>query len=367
MTADFRRAAHLYELATGRLEAGLAGDALPACREAIEILQSDGGEYSAEMARWLGTLGTIQEQLGDHDAAAAAYSRSAEVVRQIEFEDAFVELHLHTMSSLARLHRIRGEYDAAEREYLAAIAVAKSAFDDDDTKFPDLIRDLATTYRLAGRIAEADVQGRRALRAYETAGTDSPEVAAVSAELGDIARTRGQFAEAERFVERARAIRLAADGPDSETVARDTAALAAVVHGQGRFERAETLYREALAGLEKTLGREHYEVGVTLNNLAALQATRGEYETAERTYRRAITIKEKVFGGEHADVALTVHNLGVLQIQRGKTAAALVHVQRALGIFETALGVDHPRTIACRRVHQSLLEAADEAMLLPSE
>src|SRR5207244_8354889 len=141
---------------------------LAACIDALAILERKQGSASADVAKVLNTLGVIREDLSDYGAAEADYRRAAAILAGIDGDDGvLLRLRLQTTANLARIHRVQGRLEDAERLYLEAIAVAESAFEPDGPELPSLLNDLAVVYKYAARFDEAEALYRRALALVE--------------------------------------------------------------------------------------------------------------------------------------------------------------------------------------------------------
>jgi len=351
-------AVRLHELAVQERASGRAAAALPSCIGALAILEREHGD-PVDVAAVLNTLGVIHEDLSRYGEAEAAFQRAASILAEVEGDDEVLgRVRVQTLANRARLERVQGRLDEAERLFLEALAVAEAAFGAAGGELPPLLNDLAVVYKYAARFDEAKALYRRALAAVEAAlGPEHPEAATIWHNLGGIEHARGRFAEGEVFAQRSVEIREAALGADHPAVAADVAALAALVQEQGRLDEAEALYCRAVTVFEAALGPDHYELAVNCNNLGALQAARGQAAEAEALYRRALRIKEALLGLDHPDVAMTVHNLAVLRAGQGRAEEAETLFRRALGIFEASLGAAHPKSRACRRELELLLGA----------
>jgi tetratricopeptide (TPR) repeat protein len=113
---------------------------------------------------------------------------------------------------------------------------------------------------------------------------------------------------------------------------------------QGKLAEAEKMYERALQGKEKALGAEHTSTLDTVNNLGGLYSSQGKLAEAEKMYERALQGKEKALGAEHTSTLGTVNNLGGLYADQGKLAEAEKMYERALQGYEKALGAEDIKT-----------------------
>ena len=95
---------------------------------------------------------------------------------------------------LANDDRAAGRYADAEARLLTAIEAASHTGRGGDVCVAMLRNDLAVVYKYLGRLDEAEVLYRQALRVLDAAlGGDHPEVATVLHNLGGIAHAKGQL------------------------------------------------------------------------------------------------------------------------------------------------------------------------------
>src|SRR4030095_16674624 len=68
---------------------------------------------------------------------------------------------------------------------------------------------------------------------------------------------------------------------------------------KGDYAAAEPFFQRALAINVKALDADHPTVALALNNLANLYLSQADYASAEPLFQRALAIREKVMAGEH--------------------------------------------------------------------
>ncbi len=202
---------------------------------------------------------------------------------------------------------------------------------------------LADLHRLQGQLDAAEPMLRRALVIYEKAhGTVHPTVAQVLASLSYIAIDRARYREAEQLLTRVLAIRDSELGSHHPDTLLTLVSIARVRHREARYAEAEALFQNALAGLRKSLGTEHAYVSVTLNNLAVVYKEQGKFAAAEAQLRESLRIQEALFGVQSVAAATVANNLGELHVRQGRYAEAEILYRRSLDSLERALGPDHP-------------------------
>ena len=125
---------------------------------------------------------------------------------------------------------------------------------------------------------------------------------------------------------------------------------------RGQFKEAESFLESALAICEQVLGTEHPGTLSAVNNLAVLYDHQGKYEQAEPLYQRALEAKERVLGPEHPDTFQSFDNLANFYSEQGKYKKAELLYQRALATYERVLGAAHPETKRVSNNYALLLE-----------
>jgi CHAT domain-containing protein/Tfp pilus assembly protein PilF len=141
-------------------------------------------------------------------------------------------------------------------------------------------------------LAEAQTDFAEALELLEKAlSPDSLAVAAVLANLGDVARIRGDFALAQQYQAKVLVIRNKI-APEAPAKAATLLALAGLARQRGEMAEAERLYRRALTIQERNVPDSTAHVSA-LFQLASLLRQKHNQEQAERTYAQAVDVLER--------------------------------------------------------------------------
>ncbi|MBZ0230909.1 MAG: tetratricopeptide repeat protein, partial [Deltaproteobacteria bacterium] len=132
---------------------------------------------------------------------------------------------------------------------------------------------------LATALEAAPATARAVDGPFRDGGPDRGEVAARLHELGRVQWHLARFADAERNLTRALALREELLGPlDPRTI--DTRERIAALFHYRADARAERLFREVIAQREAVHGAEHAAVAIARRNLGALLRDSGEIEEA---------------------------------------------------------------------------------------
>jgi CHAT domain-containing protein len=172
-----------------------------------------------------------------------------------------------------------------------------------------------------------------------------------SKELSDLRETAaamyrsGDFADAQRFYERATPLVLKEYGPDHEQTAIHYHSLGLVAEAAGDLAAAERYYRAAVPIREKVYGPDSAGTAVALDHLAAVYIKMGRPEAADPLVKRAASIRQSVgalLGPNHAFFAGDHANQADVSLARGDWAAALASYREAIRL---TVGQDTSQTV----------------------
>ncbi len=158
--------------------------------------------------------------------------------------------------------------------------------------------------------------------------------------------TRGEYAAAQAYEEKALTIYRAVLGDEHPDTAMILNNLAVTYEDRGRLKDAATLHQQALAIRRSTFGENHPQTAASQNNLALVYHHLGKLDDAASLYRQALVIRCQVLGDEHPDVATSMTNLAGVYHDQRKFDEAVSLYQQALPLRRKALGSRHPGTIA---------------------
>ncbi|MBE9177428.1 tetratricopeptide repeat protein [Oculatella sp. LEGE 06141] len=208
--------------------------------------------------------GNAQDYQQEHDAAIEAFTRAANIQRELRLEADLAE----SLNCLAGLYYSQGRYGKAEPLYLQVIELNKRVLDANDPDAATSLENLARLYDSLGHYAEAETFYLQALELKKRLlGADHPEVAAILNNL------------------------------------------AFVYKSQGRYGEAELLYLEAIEINNRSSDEELADVVIILNNLAMVYTAQGRYNEAEALYEQALELSVPVLGAGHLYTLLVRENL----------------------------------------------------------
>ncbi len=227
--------------------------------------------------------------------------------------------------------------DAAEKA-----AGALSAAGDESGRL-EAARLLASIQRASGDYAASARWLSLALELCTTVhGADSPQTAALLAELASLQRVRGQLEEALATIQKAIAIREAGgEAMRPEDLARDLTTAGSI---QVKLERA----KDASAALTRAIDLWNAalpgdpQVLPALEALANLHRNASEYMEAEPLLVRALKIREALNGPDGPEVIALVDSLAYVYFGMHRFAEAESCYKRLLDLWEKSAGLDHP-------------------------
>jgi tetratricopeptide (TPR) repeat protein len=236
-------------------------------------------------------------------------------------------------------------WTACERLLPHARSVAQHALDAnvESLALARVLHDTGTYLLERARYAEAERLLDHALAIRERLlGTEHLEVAETLTKRGALCVYQTQYAAAIRLFERALESRERALGTEHADFAETLSDLAVIAELQGRDSEAEALHERALTIRRAALGPDHLDVGISLNNLALAHRKKARYAEAESLYLQALAIFERAHGPDNPVAAYALNNLGWLFSKQGRYAEAESMHERALARREQALGPEHP-------------------------
>jgi serine/threonine protein kinase/tetratricopeptide (TPR) repeat protein len=295
-----------------------AGDDRRATRIARSLaLELRERERNTEAARWLLIGGAIAERLDD-DALRG------------EIEIA----HSQVLASA-------GDYPGAETAAIAAYELLRQARPDDAIVGDALYLMGLASYR-AGRYDEATQRIEQARSAWgPTIGPRHPRTVAGLGVLGISARSKGDYAAAEKHFREAMAIEQDSYGADHVQATTHMMNLAVVLADQGKLDEAIALVERVIAIRRATPDAGGGWTGRTLINLAEMQRKAGRFEEAAKNLDEGEALFRANLGDDHPDLIVGIHIRALVELARGNLDDAERHIQDCLGRAERQHGADN--------------------------
>jgi tetratricopeptide (TPR) repeat protein len=226
------------------------------------------------------------------------------------------------------------DYAAAERELLAALAVAQ-ARGTADSRYAATLNSLGFTYNKQGKYAEAEKYYRRALEICEQAGRSGEmDLSATLHNLAANSGKQGRFEEAIGELKRALQIEERRGGPNNLRVALTTHQLGEMYLAARNYKDADQSLSRALLLRENGLGN-HIETVRTLHALAQVKRAEGQPDSAEVLWARALTMQQVVHRAPDLQTAEIMENYADMLARHGETRDAELLRARARNLRAT--------------------------------
>ncbi len=202
---------------------------------------------------------------------------------------------------LGNSSRIRGDLDAVERHFFAALRIREALY-----------------------------------------GPESPRVAESHHNIGLYYHVRGELDVAKKHYE----IRLALEDElsriDSLGVARTYNNLGSVYSGLGNLEASMSNYEHALAIRLDVLPPVHADIAATLHNLGNLYVSLRDFRKALTHFQKAIDIRVLLFGNRHVDIAGGYYSMARVYRTLEENDLAVEYFDQAYASLDHEQYVRHP-------------------------
>ena len=208
---------------------------------------------------------------------------------------------------------------------------------------------LGKAYRGLGNYAEAQRQLERSVELYtDELGANHPDTLASKSSLAYLYGAQAKHDQAERLsldVVKGQTARLGADHPDTLSSKND---LAQQYRAQRKYDRAEPLYLEVVEADTAMLGADHAETLRARNNLASLYRDQERYERAEPLYEEVVRARTAKLGADHPDTLVSKNGLAWVYKEEKRYAEAEALFQEVVRARTANLGADHPDTLTTK-------------------
>lgn len=113
-----------------------------------------------------------------------------------------------------------------------------------------------------------------------------------------------------------------------------------IAKANGDLDTAESHFLKALEITHSQLGQEHEQTATVSSNLGALYQAAGFYEQSREMHMIALETRRNLLGEEHPDTAQSHNNLALALLNTGDRSWARRHFEKSLASYE-ALGPDY--------------------------
>jgi tetratricopeptide (TPR) repeat protein len=205
---------------------------------------------------------------------------------------------------------------------------------------------IGNTYQNLGLYPEAERQLQRALGLRIAAlGEGHRETLRTMGELAGLYQYEGKYSQAEPIITKVLEVQRRTQGEQHPDTLKTMTSLAALYRNQGKYTQAESLYTKVLKVSRRMLGEEHPDTLNTINELALVYQGQGKYAQAEALFVKFQETCRRVLGDEHPDTLTGMNNLALLYHYQGKYAQAEALYSKVLEVRRRVLGEAHPKTV----------------------
>ena len=303
-------------------------------REAIEKYREDWDD--AGVARTLMSLGDLDKRLGDSDSAQEHYREAA----QLYHKERDVPGLARALTSLAEIQNREGKTEESEGNYCRAIELYRAELD--GLRLAMALRGLADVRRGLKKIDLALAHYQEAVELFRQEGANLGLASALQS-LADLEARSGRHADVKLHYEEAMVLYRKEDS--NVGVANTLRSLGDLDRRLGRYETARSNYEQAM----ELYRVEKNNVGLAnaLQSLGDLEKRLGKIAEAEQRYTQAIAI----FRGEGTSLGLanSLKSLGDVETEAGNLKVAQDHYEQAIELYRKG-----GRTLGLANALQSL-------------
>jgi serine/threonine protein kinase/tetratricopeptide (TPR) repeat protein len=239
-----------------------------------------------------------------------------------------------------------GDFGTAEQQFQIARARFTTRLGADH---PDTLRsmnNLANTYTILGRHAEALKLREETLSLRKAKlGPDHPDTLRSMDNLAVSYDALGRHAEALKLREETLALMKAKLGADHPDTLESMNNLADSYLALGRHAEALKLHEETLAPMKTKLGADHPDTLRSMNNIANSYAALGQAVEAMKLREETLALQKAKLGAGHPDTLISMNNLAASYADLGRHAEALKLHEETLALRKANLGAHHPDTL----------------------
>lgn len=312
----------LYERGVAQLEKWNFVEARKTLSRAIERARAFEAP-DKRLAMSLEKMSAANEMARQYEPARKCAAEAVEVLEALHGDKS--ELLRPALETLARLHRVKNDFQGAATVMQRVLAIADASLEEGDAEPLEVIVPLAKDLRAGGKIAEAVPFFERGLKIMEKRYGDP--------------------------------LHLNMNNPVSD--------LAAAYGAVGRYAEAAALHRRWIAIIEKAKGKDHPNVGAGLEKLAAAQLKDGRPADAEASYRRWLKIIVSISSADNPNVAALRGRIARAMAAQEKHAEAVAEFDAAVAMFEKYVSKTTPilaKLLLERSAIQTTLGRHDDAV-----
>ena len=323
---------------------GMYKEGLKLAQKAHRLHLTLHNEPHSDIASSLNIRGWLYRQLGDYEKADSNLTAALAMRKQL-FDTEHLDV-ARSLNDLAVLRQSEGKYAATDTLLKQAITIRKALVGDQHESVAVALSNYAALNWRLGEITEAVKLSRESLDVFRhSVGTENTRVATVMTNLAALLLMQNKKEEAEKFYRQALKIRLKLVGENHPDVAYSYAHLGNLLRSQGAFEEAEDFLTKALHLRRQLLGENHILTGDSRRVLGYLYQEIKNYEAAEKQYLKALETFQNKFDEGHARTAQMLHTVGELYTETNTYEKAKTYFQKAYQMRTHIFGDQDSRTV----------------------
>jgi tetratricopeptide (TPR) repeat protein len=198
---------------------------------------------------------------------------------------------------------------------------------------------LADVQRRQGKFAEAEANLRQAIH-LAAGSSDSAGYLLCLDSLAEVFFGQGNYAASEKVSQEGVRIESALPHPDPTRMARRVHRLGISRYKGGSSDDAIPALKKGLELHEQAYGTEHAETNRVLSELGAIYRAEGLHEDAQACLRRSLRYHQRAFGAEDSRAIHDLHQLAGSLEESGDTEAAAHEYERVMDLKNRMLGRD---------------------------
>jgi serine/threonine protein kinase/tetratricopeptide (TPR) repeat protein len=249
-------------------------------------------------------------------------------------------------ATLGRSFAFLGDGKIAGEQFQAARVIYTMHKGPDDPEALALTADVASSYDMQGRYAEAlELREKTVAQMQAALGRDHWKTLSGTSNLVLSYYRVERYAEAVQLGEETLTLAKRARGPNDRITLGCMHNLAISYAALGRDADAVKLYEEALLLEKLNGGTDHPDTLLTADAMAQSYEALGRHEEALKLKEDTLTRRKAVLGPDHPASLMSMHNLAVSYAALGRHADALKLREEALVLRKAKLGAEHPNTV----------------------
>ncbi|MED6143294.1 hypothetical protein PIB30_004795 [Stylosanthes scabra] len=279
-----------------------------------------------------------------------------------EAKEGFGQRDPHVASScnnLAELYRIKKDFDKAEPLYLEAIDILQEAFGPDDIRVGAAAHNLGQFYLGQRKLEEARVSYERALKIKRRVlGYGHSECADTMYHLGVVLYLQGKESDAEAIIQDS--IKLLEEGGEGESFVciRRLRYLSQIYLKSHRLAEAEMVQRKILHILELSKGWNSLDTAVAAESLALTLQASGNLKDSKELLERCLNARKTLLPDDHIQIGANLLRLAQVAMLDSSQHKKL-DVERAKAELDIAKDHAHNSIRIARRYLDKVLKQND--------